>query len=232
MKTEIERIRTAAYVDADNPLGRQPGETSRANQALRDYYAQGPTRSLRKLLANYREQIAANPASQPPTRRLQTLTSWSMDLAWQLRVEAQEELDRKAEAAARQQAIEEQARLWAERRQALREADWNDAESLRKLTRAILADAPKYIKTTRRVVKGEGGNPDREIITVGIDVNLAVRAAEVGSKMQRLAADMETDHQLVEEIEPGEDIETIRQRRYDKSIQDLNNPALTGEEPE
>lgn len=230
--TETDRIRTALAFDQEDPLARIPGETSRANQALRDYYHQGTTRSLRKLLAAYREQIAAGAASEPPTRRLQTLTGWSMTLAWQMRIDAQEALDRKAESAARQRALEESARLWAERREQLREQDWSDAQALRDLARTIVKEGPKYIKASRRVIRGEGDQPDREVITLALDGALAVRAMETSSKLQRLSAGMETEHTVTEDLDPGEDIDALRQRRTEKAIRDLNTPALTGEESE
>lgn len=57
-------------------------ETNRARQSFEDYYLMGPRRSLRALIAVYRQQTA----SKPPTKRLETLNTWSTTHGWQERV--------------------------------------------------------------------------------------------------------------------------------------------------
>lgn len=51
----------------------------------------------------------------------------------------------------------------------------------------MLAEGPKFIKTTRRVTKD-----GREILTVELNGKFLVEAAEMASKLRRLAAGMET----------------------------------------
>lgn len=86
--------------DTGDPLARLRGESKKANQALRDYCLMGPGRSLRNLLALYRDQSTT--ARQPPTRRLSTLRSWSSKYEWQARLSG-----------------------WAAMKQAQDEAEWD-----------------------------------------------------------------------------------------------------------
>lgn len=48
----------------------------------------GPGRSLRKLHARYRQQVADDPSTQPPTTRFPTIRSWSHKYDWQERARA------------------------------------------------------------------------------------------------------------------------------------------------
>ena len=69
-------------------------ETRRAHRAFMDYCRMGPKRSLRQLLARYREQreqdVGRKPyepgTENPPTIYWNTLTDWSRRHHWQDRV--------------------------------------------------------------------------------------------------------------------------------------------------
>ena len=182
--------------DANEPLGRAAGERAKTNRALNDYYLMGAGRSIRKLCALYRERYQAaiegeSKTGFPPTRRLTTLLNWSRHFHWQERVKA-----------AMAQADAERRRIRLERQAEVDEADWATGEELRELAQQILAEGPKYLKTTRRLVKGQqeiitGADgkqyvvqkePDREIITVALNAPVAIRAAKLASDMQRAAA--------------------------------------------
>ncbi len=161
-------------------LAPRDGESKRAHTAFIDYALMGPGRSLRKLWDRYRGQSEGEAgAEKPPTRRLATLEAWSSKFTWQKRIEAW---------TAEQQLLD-QAR-WEERRRAIREADWDAGEALRGLAADILAQAPQFLKTTRRLVKGTNGTPDREVITVGIDIGAMLKALAQASELQRQAAEM------------------------------------------
>ena len=82
---------------------------------------------------------------------------------------------------------------WAKARKKIREDDYETGEALRAVADEILEHGPNYIKENRRFVKGTKGQPDQLIITLALGVGDAVRAAEAGSKMQRMAAEMDTD---------------------------------------
>lgn len=180
--------------DPANPLAKIPGESPRANQALRDYFAMGGGRSLRGLLESYSQQTD----TKPPTRRLKTLADWSTNLGWVARVEAQNALDLEADKV-----------LWAERRAQIREADWTQGLALRDLANKLLGESTNFIKTRRRVVKGrpmrvgangevlDPGEPDQVIVTMALDGPFMVKAAVTGSELTRLAAELETSRESV-----------------------------------
>jgi hypothetical protein len=163
--------------DADEPLGRRSGESRKANAALHDYYLMGSGRSMPKLWRRYRNVTEASPGQElPPTRRLPTLKGWSVRYHWQERVGAAEALD-----------AAERRRTRLERQIEVDDRDWSLGDKLRELAQAILDEGPKYLKTTRRVIKGKSGEADREIITVALDAPVAIRAAKLASDMQRAA---------------------------------------------
>ncbi|MDH5505756.1 MAG: hypothetical protein OEZ02_00865 [Anaerolineae bacterium] len=183
--------------DPAAPLKQADGESRAANQALQDYVYMGAGRSLRKLLAQYSKQIAnKQQTAKPPTSRWSTLAGWSSKYAWQSRLDAWLALKR-----------QQDAELWDERQDEIRSADWELGETLRKLATRILGEAPNFLKAKQKIVRGKrdkDGNqlePDQVIITLAIDANLAVKAGEAASKLQRLAAGLETeieshDHQV------------------------------------
>lgn len=166
-----------APFDPEKPLARLAGEPLKNHSALLDYYALGDGRSLSKLLESYRDAPGL-----PLTRRIKTLKVWSSGFAWQARIEAQKTLD-----------DDEDARKWAERRQAIREADYQQAEKLRGLANDMLAQAPSFIKQKRRTVKGADGAPDQVIITLELNSRLLIDAAKTASDLSRRAAGMETE---------------------------------------
>lgn len=181
----------------DDPLGRAKGETLRANQALADYWRLGPARSLAKLLESWGRFGDDSESPEPPTRRLKTLKTWSAKFDWQARIQA---------ATLLQQAADEAE--WLERRRAVREADWRQAEVLRDLADKILAEAPRFVISGRTLIKGQDGEPDREIVTVQLKLDLAIKSIETGSKLARLAAEMDSDRTRLT-IQLEREIDTI-----------------------
>lgn len=174
------RAREQPAPDTWASLAQRDGETKKAHQAFIDYALMGPGRSLRKLCARYRGQAGDEAGTEkPPTRRLTTLGEWSSTYDWQKRIEAWN---------TEQQQVDQAQ--WEERRRAIREADWEAGEALRELAGDILAQAPQFLKTTRRLVKGSKGQPDREVITVGIDIGAMLKALAQASDLQRQAAGM------------------------------------------
>jgi len=104
--------------------------------------------------------------------------------------------------------------LWVDRQEAIRERDYTQADRLRELADSVLAEGPNFRKTSRKLIKGTNGKSDREVITIGLDAKLMTTAILAASKLQRLAAEMETDHTL-EEITTPENIEEIRKKRWE-----------------
>jgi hypothetical protein len=144
--------------DQSDPLARVEGESLRQNDALHDYWMMGPGRSLRVLLLSYRNRSGSEgEAESPPTVRFTTLFKWSTQNQWQLRIERATILQRKKD-----------EDLWEKRRAEIRERDYAQADKVRDLTDRILAEGPKFTKTTRRFVPGNGMKPDMEIVTVAL----------------------------------------------------------------
>jgi hypothetical protein len=158
--------------DAAHPLDKLPNEGLRANQALRAYALMGPGRSLLKL------HKAGQAVTGTP--RLPTLEHWSRRWAWQRRVAAWEQLQ-----------FEEDERQWAERRSEIRELGYQKGKALMALVDSVLAEAPKFVRTTRHFDKAN----QREIVTMALDLRVAIRALREADRILRLSAEMETDRQ-------------------------------------
>lgn len=191
IKYEIPEI----IFDPSDPLARvKPGESRKANAALRDYVYMGASRSIDSLYERYREAKARDPQYKPPTLSRSSLYTWSSRNRWQERLDRFLELE-----------DERIQREWDERTRKIRESDYQDGEELRALHRRIMAEAPNFTKTRRRIIRGEPrvvddngktikpGEPDKEIITVQLDINLLIRALKTASDLQRLAAGLETE---------------------------------------
>ncbi|MDR3572874.1 MAG: hypothetical protein P4L50_03350 [Anaerolineaceae bacterium] len=213
--------------DNDQPLARCKGEGKRANYALNEYFRLGSGRNLRALLKQFIQQSIGENPTIPPTKSWWTLCSWSDENGWVERVNRACKLQQEAD-----------DRLWAERRLSIRERDYQQGQDLRKLADTILSETPNYLKTSTRFIKGRHGRPDKEIVTIAIDTNLAVRAIETASKIDRLAAGMETEH-AIQDVVIGEDLEKIREKRWaqiaptlvDALSDYVDNPTETSEEP-
>ena len=120
--------------DRADPLAQARGESRRANQALRDYAAMGPARSLRQLRERYLQQPSSNPPAgfRPPTASLATLETWSLKHGWVARTERWDGL-----------AAQEAEAAWRERREEEREEEWQLTRALfRRAFRKHLALSP------------------------------------------------------------------------------------------
>jgi hypothetical protein len=107
--------------DAADPLALVAGESSKANQALHDFYALGPGRSLSLLAKSYRSRVEAG--SSAPTRQDSTLATWSAAYAWVDRVAAAENIERQRE----REALAAQR---AQRALDLAERNWQQSQRL------------------------------------------------------------------------------------------------------
>lgn len=182
--------------DAENPLGRIKAESAKANDALRDYYYMGSNRSYAKLHVKYLEQ-SQQEAIDPPTKRRYAIDTWGHKNQWVERVAAQKAID-----------DAEREALWAARRLEVQEQDWLMAGKLRDVAAKILDEAPLFVKQQRRLIKGEEGQPDQLLITMALNGQLAVQAAQAASKLSRLAAEMESErHKIVLALE--KEVETF-----------------------
>ena len=141
-----------------------------------DLYRMGPGAKLRDLWRSYTN--APEGPEIPPTKSEQTIRGWSKSHSWQARL---------AEAFAQQEVERSEAEqaLWAERRAAVLQADYEMAEKLRAVVDSTLDQLQNFVKTERRVIPAKDGMPEREIITVGVKESTLLRALELTSKLQR-----------------------------------------------
>jgi len=163
-----------------------PGESVAQHTAFLDYCRMGPGRSLKKLAARYRGQREAEAGPEkPPTTRINTLKDWSVKYQWQNRLVAYHA----------EQAQHDQA-LWEERQREVRQQDWAIGDALRELAAKVLEQSPQFITTKRRLIapprnaKGEVIGPEREVITMSIDIDGLVKLAKLASELQRQAAEI------------------------------------------
>lgn len=164
---------------------RQEGEPNLWYSRFERFRLMGPTRSLLAVYEHYLAQKGAkrrNGGGIPGAWR-RAVERWR----WIERAEAWDQSER-----------EKREAEWQERQRVIREQDYQQGDRLRDLAIRILDEGPKFIKATRRLVKGEGGQIDREIVTLALNGDLAVKAIEAASKLQRVAAEMAPPKQAVE----------------------------------
>lgn len=212
--TDSTTMQTEFVWNDNQPLVRCKGESKRAHDAFTDYARMGSGRSLRLQLAEYKRRAADGSMTRvPPTTSWGTLSSWSMRFAWPARATRGDELQHEEDRRKLQEERLEKERLWQARREQVREEDWEMAHKLREVAGDVLAAAPNHLKTTRKLVRGRNGQPDQIIVTIALDANLAVKAADTASKLSRLAADMSTEH-VEQDVVVTEDLESVRRRRW------------------
>lgn len=193
MPVRYTQFMTEFVWDVDKPLARCKAEGKRANAAFVAYFNMGAGRNLRALADMFCKQVADNPQAAPPTTILSTINGWSFRNAWQARVARAEELRNEAD-----ELTLRDERLTRERRRMQRREEWEDrewalAQKLTGLAEEVLSEAPNYIKTKKRLVKGKNGQPDQLIVTLSLDGNMAVRAGDVASKLARLSTGSHTE---------------------------------------
>lgn len=171
---------------------RQEWDTGASFKAFHNYYLpQFPPRSLVKAYKIYRESKGADKGKIKQASG--TWRKWAVgrnsadkkirgSIAWKKRAAA---LDDYFAA----QDIDK----WEERRDQVRQDDWEMGAQLRELVKEILDTAPEYVIEKTKIIKGAKGKPDQIVITRSIDVHAAIRAADSASKLQRLASGLETD---------------------------------------
>jgi len=177
----------------------ESGESSAANRALRDYAHMGHSRSLKRLHNQYLD------ADDPPTTSYMTLADWSKRLDWQQRISCWEEMERKRE-----------AHRWRERRDEVREREWENATRLQTMVSNLLDQMPSFL-TSKEAIAEEGspqvitsdgivvqkGKPTIMLRTVKLNVSAALRIIKLASDISRRAAEMEdrSMDRLIEEID-------------------------------
>jgi hypothetical protein len=184
--------------DRADPLAQAAGESRRANQALRDYAAMGPERSLRRLHERYVQQPSNNPPTgfHAPTTSFTTLSTWSLKHDWVARVERWDGL-----------AAQEAEAAWRERREEEREEEWQLTRALFRRGREML-DYPLVVE-----VEDEDGKMGRVSI-LGADV-AKNRNGPTGVVMLRF----DRPFFKMEEVEEGKQLAIAKFLKDERDIQ-------------
>ena len=188
------------FWDAVNPLKRvEDGETASASQALYDYAHMGYNRSLKRLAEKYQDD------EDPPTRSYETIAHWSSAFEWQDRVAKWEEIERRRD-----------EMLWRERKDKIREKEWDNFDRLQEIISKVLEDMPNFVKRKEKIIqkgkarvydsaKGrvtEEGQTEIRAIILSFDVNAAISFIKTASDIGRRAAEMDkTASNLLNEID-------------------------------
>lgn len=170
-------------------LARLPDEPATAYRALVDYAMLGSDRSLDALAAQYR----SDPDAHPPTRRRNTLATWSVAYDWQDRIADYDEQLAAAELA-------QAEAQWAARREQIREESWQLAQRLKDRAIELLSHP-----TVEEVTESKDGTT----IIIVKPSKWAQRdipaIAETFNKLARLAVGLDTDQiRIIEGIDPGD----------------------------
>ncbi len=178
---------------ADRPLWeRQPWDTTASfDRFHRFYLPQERPRSLNEAYRRYRSEKGQKEAR--PDATLEAPGSWrrwfrAQDGAGQP-IDGAKTWEQRAQAYDDHLAQLDRER-WEARRRAVRERDWTAGEELRDLAAKVLAQAPQFVKTTRRLLRGHDGAPDREVITLGLDADALLKTLKLASELQRQAAEV------------------------------------------
>ena len=172
-------IRKSHHVEwnKDDPLQKIPEEHHPAHKALMQYALMGKDRSqvnLMKLFESTRNPVNGVQAKIP---RMTTLQGWSIKYEWVARVQRWDEIQQ-----------EKMQQLWLERKVQVREADWEHGRKLRQLAADILAEAPEFVRES--ITPQDDG---KVIIVKALDVHALEKIEALASKLERLAAEMETN---------------------------------------
>jgi hypothetical protein len=187
------------FWDAHDPLKPVEGESSAASTALHDYAHMGYSRSLRKLHKKYEGM------ENPPSGSYMTIAQWSKTLDWQDRIARWEELERMRS-----------EKVWRERRDSLREKEWDSVDKLQDIIANILEEMPNFVKRKESIIqKGkcrvfdsstgkitEEGQIEKRAIILRYDVNAAIKFIKTASDIGRRAAEMDkSSNNLLNEID-------------------------------
>lgn len=160
-------------------------ESTKAYAAFLDYAAMGPTRSLRDLAERYRERASSGiPAEMPPTRKVNTLFTWSTVHRWQERVHAWDADQALKKITAHNQAIEDMNRRHAAMATALQSKVIAKIQALQNFdldarTAGLLLDLAAKLERTARgepeeIIRHEmgGAGYDVRVIQQSLKVNM------------------------------------------------------------
>ena len=168
------------------PWERLPQETAKAYAAFQQYMRLPPRE--RSIDAAWESATNVQQTDDDKKRRApRGWGNWSSLFDWRNRALAHDDHLSRLEQAAEDE-------KWLQRRKESREHDYTQAEILRAVVVDAIPTARGFLRSSRRYVEGEKGEPDREIITVQFDITGLSKVLTEVSRLQRLAVELPTDH--------------------------------------
>lgn len=184
-----------------DPWEQQVGESRQAYAAFCDYYQLPPRiRSLneayrgyqRDRRASWRERRGIEITAEEAAEDAATIASMTAPGQWRRWSTAHEWVNRTAAWDAHVNDQLEAA--WIERREVLRQQDWDLGQAFRDIVREGLEEARRFIRSHVERIPAENGQPAQIIITQTFDVTGLALVAEKASKLQRLATGEATEN--------------------------------------
>lgn len=197
---EPERIDDEDLIPPDE-WDQEAGESNQAYAAFRDYFQLPPRfRSINEAYrVSVRERRAASRASRgtqlteaKAEKERQEIAAMSAPGNWRRWSTKHRWV---ARAAAWDAHVEDQLEArWIERREELRQADWEMGQTIRGIVTEGMAEARRFVRSHVERIPAENGQPAQIIITQTFDITGLALVAEKASKLQRLAAGEATEH--------------------------------------
>ncbi len=197
------------------PWERMPGEPNDWYDRFFKYYLKQGTR--RSIMEAYRREVKVEhegviPSTSPSPRWHLKAYQWN----WQVRAEAFDEHERMLDHI-----------KWEDRRTVLREEEWGVSTELLDIAKGHF----KKVRSSQAQPAGENKASGRvQLSRVALKNQDAVRFAELGSKLGRLATGMATD-QIAVNIQVR--MEEVRKKRWDSALpqlqQVLDTEAIDGD---
>lgn len=184
--SEKKILEKVCYWDSENPLKPVDGESRAANAGLNDYAHMGFSRGLERLYEKYLQM------DDPPTTSRNTIFGWSKKYDWVDRSKAYDEIQRN---------LDEQ--VWRERRDEVRQKEWDNFDKLQDIVSAILENVPSFVKRKEKIIeKGSAqvvdaqghvihqGKPQEKVIILQMNTSDAIKFIRTASDIGRRAAEM------------------------------------------
>lgn len=144
-----------------------------------------------------------------------TLERYSAKFDWQRRAFAYDQYIALLEQNARDVARFNSQRKWTERREDVRNSEWNDAQQLRQKAKEFLSMPFVETKTVSEETGDDGETIIRHITKLPIRSSLAdvVRMIDLANKLERNAVDAETDRIVIETPQSRRHSDVLKARK-------------------
>lgn len=142
------------------------------------------------------------------------LENYSANFDWQRRAFAYDDYISKLEQNAKEVARFRSIKKWNDRREVVRNNEWNDAQELRKKAKEFLELPLIETKIIKEEISDDGKTIVQHITQVPLRAALSdvVRMIETADKLERNAVDAETDRIIIESVESKRQSDVLKAR--------------------